>query len=155
MLSKKQVLKLENRRAIFNFIDKHPGLHKREIIRKFKLSEGTVRYHINHLIKNGFISEEIESGYTRYFVTDKVGRLEKEMLGILRRKIPRKIIIFGLIYFVFSKAELSRELEKDTKTIYYHLKRLKKMDIIESVIAKDGIIHSNRNGCIYEHPSAP
>jgi DNA-binding transcriptional ArsR family regulator len=114
-------------------------------MKKVKLGEGTIRYHINYLKKTSLICEKDERGYTRYYVGDNIGCLEKEMLCILQQDLPRKIILFTLFNFGISQTELSKELEKSPKTIQYHLNKLKEKKIIERATFDNGMMLTNRN----------
>jgi len=51
MISKKNILKLEIRRKIYDFVDKNPGLHVREISRRMDIPINTLIYHIKYLKK--------------------------------------------------------------------------------------------------------
>jgi predicted ArsR family transcriptional regulator len=135
--SKEKILKLETRKIIHDFILNHPGVHKNKIIRKLDFSEGTIRYHIIKLQKEGYISEKILVGYSRYYPTNKIGRLEKEILGILRQDVPRYILLYSLISLGVTQAQLSKELNMIPKAVQYHLKKLKHLDLIELAVFKN------------------
>ncbi|MCK4365475.1 MAG: winged helix-turn-helix transcriptional regulator [Thermoplasmatales archaeon] len=148
MISKENILKLETRREIYNFILKYPGLHLRELSRRINLSFGGLRHNLNFLEKQGLISTRADGRYTRYYVTQKVGKNDKEILNLLRQEAPRKIIYLlltpgpGEIYKTkdaqekamsnpstflktYSKKELV-ELTKYWKGLRTHLVRLDK-----------------------------
>jgi len=146
--SKKKILNLKNRKIIYDFISNHPGVHQRKIIQKIDLSEGTIKHHIRHLLKNDYISKKTVMGYTRFYPSKKIGRIEKEIISILREEIPRQILINLVAGFGLTKTELSMRLDKDKKTIDYHLKKFIKLDFVESAVFKDGVMLTNR----YETP---
>ncbi|MCK4365914.1 MAG: winged helix-turn-helix transcriptional regulator [Thermoplasmatales archaeon] len=97
MISKENILKLETRREIYNIILENPGLHLREILRRTDLSYGVLSYHLNYLKKQDLIVTKINPRYTRYYVSQKVGDKDKEILNILREETPCKIILLLLI----------------------------------------------------------
>jgi hypothetical protein len=136
--------KLENRDKIYNFISKHPGVHQRSIIKKFKLSEGTIKYHLNYLTKKGFISCNHQFGYSRFYPTGEVSRIEKDLIGMFHQEIPKSILIYLIVNFGASLSELSKNFEKDVKTIDYHIKKLIKLNIIEPAEIKNGWMVTNR-----------
>ena len=144
MKPKQKILELENRKNIYEFIDKHPGVHQRQIIRKINLSEGTVKYHLDYLIKNGYINKNISSGYARFYPSKKIGTIEKKILDIFRQETPRQILIILLSKFGISQADISRELKKDSKNIGRHLKKLIEADIIEPAEFKDDLMFTGR-----------
>ena len=144
MKSKDRILKLNNRKILFDFITKNPGIHQRKIIRKIDLSSGTIKYHLNFLVKKGLISKSKIMGYTRFYPSKKIGKTEKEMLSILRQKIPRQILLYLMLGFSVTKANLSKILEKDSKTVDFHLKKLLELNFIEPAKFKDGMMLTNR-----------
>lgn len=130
---KKDILELENRRKILNFINDYPGLHIRDISRKIDIPYSTLEYHLNYLRKHNFVNVKTERNYKRYYITNKIGVKEKKILNFLRTETPRGIILLLLAYVTCSQTELSENLEKDPSTIYFHLKKLENMDIVERV----------------------
>ena len=48
---KEEILKLESRKLIYNYILEHPGLHFRELSRELKIPKSTLEYHLSYLKK--------------------------------------------------------------------------------------------------------
>ena len=96
MISRENILKFETRRKIYNYILENPGLHLREIARKTNISLSVLRYHINYLKKNELVIVKNDQGYTRYYVKQKVGIRDKEILNLLRQDIPLRIVLLLL-----------------------------------------------------------
>ena len=71
-------------------------MHLREVSRKINISYSALRYHLDFLKKQGLIITKSNRRYTRYYVTQKVGRRDKEIISLLREEIPRKIILLLL-----------------------------------------------------------
>lgn len=92
----KDILNLETRKKIYDYISKYPGLHLHDLIRKVNLSTSTVRYHVNYLIKKGLVVTEANKRFTRYYVKQTISREEKEIFNLLRQKVPRKILLLLL-----------------------------------------------------------
>lgn len=126
------LLKLETRRRIYNFILKYPGLHLRKICRKLKIPKTTMDYHLNYLKKHDLILIKTERGYNYYYVSKKVGNIEKKILAAIRQKTPRNIILFLFLYPKKSRKDMVKELGTKPSTISYYLKKLKKLDLIDS-----------------------
>ena len=145
MKQKEKILELQNQKTINDFIMKHPGIHQRRIIKEINLSEGTIKYHLDFLIKNGFITKNKFMGYSRFYPSENIGRIEKEILSIFRQEIPRHILIYLICNFGVTISEISKIFEKDKKTIGYHFKKLIEMDLIEPAEFKDGLMLTNRN----------
>ena len=144
MNSKNRILDLKNRKIIYDFILNYPGVHQRKIIKEINLSEGTVKHHLRQLLKNEFICKKSIMGYTRFYPSSKIGRIEKELISIFRQIIPRQIFICLICSFGVSISQLSEELKKDKKTIDHHLKKLINLDFIEPAVFKDGVMLTNR-----------
>ena len=93
MEKRKDILKLEKRREIYNFITKYPGLHMREISRRMKIPMGSLKYHLIYLKKLDIIVSINNKGYERFYIKQKVGRKEKQIINLLRQEIPKRIIL--------------------------------------------------------------
>jgi len=96
MITNEDILKLETRKEIYNFIEKNPGLHLREISRNMNISFGNLRYHLNFLEKQNLIRKKESKRYTRYYITKQVSKRDKEILNLLRQDVPRQIILLLL-----------------------------------------------------------
>jgi len=147
---KRNILELETRRRIYNLILEYPGLHIREISRRIDIPFSTLKYHLNYLEKRELIRAKSEGVYSRYYVTNEIGRKEKKILGLLRQDIPRSIILLLLAYVECSQKEISENLEKHPATITYHLKKLQDMGIIGRVSVNNGLIHEEKIPIVIE-----
>jgi len=142
----KDILNLEIRRKLYNYISKHPGSHFRQISRAKKVAPTTLSYHLRLLKKYGFIEEKDENGYTRYFVAKKIGEKDKKLLNLFRQDIPRTIILLLFLCPNFSQIQLIKFVERWKKhpskigtylnkhqtTVSYYLNKLVEMEIIEA-----------------------
>lgn len=127
----KAILELNIKRSIYHYILKHPGLHFRELVRELSIPRTTLNYHLRSLQKRGLLEEKQNHGYTRYYITNNLGRFEKKLLHIIRRETPRNILLYIFLYVGASQIQLSRDLEKHPTTIEFHLKKFLDMGIIE------------------------
>ena len=125
------LLGLEIRRHIYNFILKYPGLHLRELSRKLKIPKTTLHYHLNYLIREHFLLIKSENKYARYYASKKVGTKDKTILSVMRQDLPRRIVLFLFLYPEHSRLEISEDLEKPPTTISFHLKKLIDLNVIE------------------------
>lgn len=136
-MGKTEILELETRRKIYNFILKYPGLHLRELSRKMNAPKSTMEYHLNRLKKQGSIIINPDGKYRRYFVAQKIDEREKQIINVLRQKIPRSIILFLIAYPYSSRGLISKKLKRNPSTISFHLKKLCDMGILESFYLKE------------------
>ncbi len=88
-------LDLEVRCKLYEMVKKYAGCHFREIERKSGLSTGSVSYHLHYLARKGLITEEREGNNLRYF-TKEFKSENKKLMGLLRQKSIRKILLFIL-----------------------------------------------------------
>ena len=131
MISRKNILKLEKRREIYNFILENPGLHLREISRRTNISVGGLRHHLNFLKKIGLIDSKPDHRYTRYYVNQTVGAKDKEIINLLRQDIPRRII---LLLFCIGPGDIyknKKAMEKAKKDPSSYLRTYSKKELIE------------------------
>ena len=143
MKDKKEVLEFKTRKKIFDIILKYPGLHLRELIRFSNLSEGTLRYHLKYLLKNGIILEKSNDNFVRYYIKDNIGVEDKKILHFLRQNIPRSIILYLLANAFVSQIELSKDIGKHPTTIEFHLQKLIDANIIEEApLCEEGVLTS-------------
>lgn len=93
MIPKENILDLKIRRDLYDFIDKHPGLHLREISRRINIPRTTIRYHLKFLKKQELIKEKFEGRYKRIYITKKMGTEDKKILSLLRQRTPCRIFL--------------------------------------------------------------
>ena len=144
------ILLLSARRNIYQFILKSPGLHLRELSRRLHMPLTTVKYHLHVLQKRELIKEKTEGRYHRYYVTHKIGAQEKNLINLLREDIPLTIVLYLMIHYWSSQADISNSLQKHPTTIEYHLKKLMDLGLIQQVKPVDGKIYRDENPRIIE-----
>jgi hypothetical protein len=94
-----------------------------------------------YLIKKEHIIKICDGKIERFFISNKVSNKEKELLKILRQKIPRNIILLFFSRICLSQIEISKELELPTNTLDFHLKKLKNLGIIKPLkYTKEGVL---------------
>jgi DNA-binding transcriptional ArsR family regulator len=140
MSEKEKILEPHNRNKIYAFISKYPGVHLRQIIEKIDLSEGTIKYHLDVLLKENLIDKKEINGYKRFYKQGKNGKFEQKILAAFREKTTRFILLYLLYSVVSTVTEISREVNKDPKTISYHINKLKEMGLVETVAYENGIL---------------
>ena len=96
-MEKEGILKLKARKIIYNYILERPGLHFRELSRELKIPKSTLEYHLSYLKKLELIKAKSNGRYHRYYAMKQVGRIDKEILNVLRQEVPLKIVILLLV----------------------------------------------------------
>ncbi len=130
-MDKELALKLEIRRKIYNHILKSPGLHEREISRELNIPLSTLDYHLFYLKKRNLVTTHQDKGYTRYYSTGKVSMKDKQVLSILRQRVPRQIVLFLLLHPFSSHNIICDHLGVAPSTTSFHLNKLVGLDVVE------------------------
>jgi predicted transcriptional regulator len=84
------------RRKLTNVIREKPGIHFRELQRETDVAMGELEYHLQVLERLGLVSKTTTKGYTRYYPSYELGPDDKRILGQLRQKKLREIVIYIL-----------------------------------------------------------
>lgn len=131
-----KTLELEARKLTFETVKDNPGIHLREIDRIAGIPLGTIRYHLRVLEKKKLITVRKEGKYMRYYAKGEIDRSDKDRLAVLRKELPRTIILFLMEYPDSSHKEITEVLDVAPSTISYHMKRL----------IKDGMVDKREKG---------
>ncbi|UCH88021.1 MAG: ArsR family transcriptional regulator [Thermoplasmata archaeon] len=126
-----QTLTLKNRRDLYQYICKNPGMHLRAIERAMKISLGDIRYHLEYLEKEGLITSQKDEYKRTYFSAEDIYHGDRETLALLRQDSPRKILLFLINHPSSHFEDIQQELKKSKSTISFHLNKLIKCNIIE------------------------
>jgi predicted transcriptional regulator len=124
------ILELDTRRKIYDLISKNPGLHLSKISEILNMRISLVEYHLRYLEKHDIITLGKETGFSRYFLKDKVGTQIKHY-SILRQKTILNIIFFLLKHETAQHKDILENTDCAPSTLSYHLNKLIKYDIIE------------------------
>lgn len=124
-------LELETRRRIYQHLQSFPGAHMREIGRKLEIPMGTLEYHLHYLVKADLLTTRQDARYTRYFATGGLSRQEKDVLALLRQKVPRQVAAHLLLEPGSSHGQLLTKFALSGSTLSFHLKKLVKSGIVE------------------------
>lgn len=123
-------LELETRRRIYQHLQKFPGAHMREIGREVDIPMGTLEYHLHYLVKANLLTMRQDARYTRYFATGELSRREKDVLAVLRQKVPRQIAAHLLLAPGSSHGTLLQKFALSGSTLSFHLKKLVTTQIV-------------------------
>jgi len=130
-MHKTNLLNLKNRKKIYDFILDYPGVHLRKIFQELEISESTIRYHLNYLVKHRLISKQKKNGYTRFYISNSNVVSDKKLISYIRNENTRAILIFFCFNVTGSLKIICKFLDKDKKEISSYLNKLKKDRIIE------------------------
>lgn len=128
--SREKILELNNRKKIYALVKKFAGCHFRDLKRKSELSTGTIRYHLSYLSRHKLIQEKKEDNYIRYF-PNEFNSENKNILGLLRQKKVRGIILFILINPNCNHKEIVKAVDVSSSTVSWHLKKLVNKKVVK------------------------
>ncbi|MCM2325678.1 MAG: winged helix-turn-helix transcriptional regulator [Candidatus Woesearchaeota archaeon] len=131
----KEILEIDVRRNIYEIVKKFAGCHFREIERKSGFSTGSVKYHLDYLIRNGLITQEKDNGNVRYYPIEFMPE-NKRLLGLLRQESIRKILLFLLTHGDANHEQIASFTGLSPSTVSWHLKKLE----------QNGIVRPKRSG---------
>ena len=87
---------LEVRQQLFEFIQKFPGLHFREIHRRTGMAVGTLQYHLKQLEEEKLVIGVKDGEYTRLYPVAAVTEKDRFLLQYLRQKPIRRMLVLVL-----------------------------------------------------------
>lgn len=131
----REILELEIRRKIYDLILKSPGLHVRELARELNIALSTLDYHLHYLYKRGLVAAKSDGRYTRCYIAGKISVKDKKIISVLRRNVPRKILLFLLSHPSSFHRAICIQLQLAPSTISFHLNKLLDLDIVDRIKA--------------------
>ncbi len=129
------------RKIIYEAIEKNPGIHFRELLRKLNLNVGDLQYHLEVLEKQYLVISKDESGYRRYYPRAMENPEEKKFLPYLRQTVPREIIVVLIENDGADIETIEKETGINRNTIFYHIKKMLKNGIIDKIENEGRIIY--------------
>jgi len=124
-------LELENRRKIYEYVSRFPGSYFREIQKAIGLEVGTLEYHLDYLERRGILSSEVEAGRRRYYVSAQIPHEDKHIIGLMRQKVLRRIVVHLLLNPRSSFSELLSLVGISKSTLSFHLSKLVKAGVVK------------------------
>lgn len=132
---------MQNHDLILQTIQNNPGIYTREIIRKTKLSNGVVQYHLRKLEKESKIRGDKRPRYKRYYSV-AVDEEEFPIIANLRKKTKQDLLFAVLGSDDPSFEEVLKKIHKSPSTVSWNI----------SGLVKDGILErKTRNGKTVYH----
>ena len=96
------------------------------------LSTGSVKYHLDYLIKHNLLKQEKEGNNQRYFPKNFTPHNAK-LLGLLRQKSVKNILLYILINENCNHEQIVKSVSLSPSTVSWHLKKLEGANIVKSV----------------------
>ena len=126
-------LELDSRRKIYEQIEAVPGIHFRELARRLKIPTGVIEYHLRYLETHELIVSRHEGRYKRYFIIGKLGSRDKELIGLLRQQMPRRILMHLLLNPKTSHKKLRKVFHVSASTLSFHISKLLEAELVDQL----------------------
>lgn len=120
-----------SRRRIFQTIQEHPGLHFKDLLARVGLAQGTVQYHLQHLMDEGLITVSHDRGFTRYYAEGRLRAEDRPLMDALRREYGRRILAHLAAEGPLTTMALASRLGKASSTVSWHLARLAEAGLVD------------------------
>ncbi len=121
------------RKRMCDIIYKNPGLHLSKIAEMLHMRTSLAEYHLNYLEKtNDIIAVKEENSYYKRYYTEnsQLNDRDRQVLSLLRQKIPLQITIYLLKNPKSRHKELLDDLGLTTSTLTYHLHKLVNYEVV-------------------------
>lgn len=89
------ILAQETRARIYEVVQAEPGIHARAISDRIEAAGGVTQYHLDVLVREGYLTEAESPGFRRYFVAGRLSSEEMRRLSALRN--PHAARVHALI----------------------------------------------------------
>lgn len=115
------------RGQIYEYIRLNPGVNFSEILRHFRLNNGTLTYHLNVLEREKYVKSIRDGVYRRYYLmgtkveTDKLSNVKHKILKVIRE------------YPGISQANIAKLIGESRRLVNYHIKALQRQHVIDVV----------------------
>ena len=126
---KDEILENENRRKIYEAIEKSPGVHLRELQRVLDMPLTTLEYHLSYMARKKIIYSESDTHYKRYYAKT-LDDEDKKVLSALRQKRMREIVLLVLSKGKAKYQYMADYLNVPHSTLSFYLKYLVDNDIL-------------------------
>jgi predicted transcriptional regulator len=135
MSPRTDLLSLETRSRIFAHITKMPGIHFRELSRQVHTGAGNLDHHLQALCTHGLIKAERSRGRVQFYPAG-VSAAEREVLGVLRERTYRRILLCLLRFGPLTHRELVRRSGRSPSAITWYVRQLEDRRLLEE--AREG-----------------
>ena len=120
---KEEILENDNRRKIYEVIEKNPGIHLRELNRVIDTPMTTIEYHLSYMVRRQIIYAETDLNLKRYYAKP-IEKEDKKVIATLRQKRLREIVLLVLSKEKVKYQFLSEYLNLPNSTLSFYLKYL-------------------------------
>ena len=125
-------LKNKTRRRIHDIVEANPSLCIKDIAERAEVSYSTASYHLDRLVKNGFLVANEQGNRVCYFKNGGAfSRDERDLVPILQNDECMRVFNHVLEHPWCYRAEVAQALGVSHTTVNWHLRRLIDAQLIE------------------------
>lgn len=143
-VSRDSLLDSSCRRDIYLLIEDQPGIHLRGIAASLGMELGTVRHHLDQLVRYRLVSKVHSGGFARYYLPGYSPE-EKQFYSLTASPSRKEIIRLLTASPGLTRSDIGNQLRISAQAAGWHLSRL----------AEDGIIIPARDGRSVRYSLAP
>ncbi len=130
-LQPSELLDNDTRRAIYEEIQGNPGINLRGLADELDLAWGTLLHHLRKLEKGHLVVSERYGKYRRFFLNGSTyTKDEQARLAALSAPSTARVAEYILENPGSSQAEIGEAIGVTASTILWHVRRLKKVDLV-------------------------
>ena len=150
-MARGEILAVQARKALYEFVRARPGYHLREIARATNLPITLSDYHLRFLEKHELVTSVMDGEYKRFYPRYPIGDpaakpalsdREKTILGFLRQRVPLLVISYLMEREGAPHREILEQVPVSASTLTHHLKKL---------VAGEILVRDDARGYRIEH----
>ncbi len=126
-----ELLNNKNRRAIIDYIGKHPGCTVTDISFNTRINRGTVKYHLFLLLRERKIVRKNDGNKIYHFKNSGTSPERKQVYGYIRNSRKRQILVAIRDEPGISNATLAERLHLDKSSVHRHLRQFLDKKMVE------------------------
>lgn len=129
-LNARQASGFEARQRILRHVDAHPGLHLRQLAQALAMPVSTLEYHCHVLERRGRLAVRVAGKFRTFFPPDGLDRRDKDVLCVVRRAAPRRIVAYLLEHPGATAGDVGAAAGLAPPTFSFHLRRLREARVV-------------------------
>lgn len=131
--AEEDILELETRKEIFEYVQTNPGVHFSQVKRDLDMETGLLQHHLDTLEEYDVLMSQEHQGKRRLFVAEELTNEEREILSSLRYETTRHILLFLIQEEAARNGSIADELSVAPSTVSWHVSRLVEDGIISQI----------------------
>src|SRR5437588_11170831 len=140
------ILAVQTRKDLYDFVRRNPGFHLRELARALNLSITLTDYHLRFLERHDLITSSMDGEYKRFYPRSTPGladphpaltAADRQVLGFLRQPVPLRVMNFVMEREDATHKMILEQVPVSPSTLCHHLKKMQAAGIIDRAESKD------------------